>query len=182
LLRIADIQWTPDGGTSESIAAENQPIVATTAGATSAAASTCTRVANGRTEYVYLDGLPIALLRYAAGSATPQLSYLETDHLGTPRIAVDANTQAIQWKWDLLTTAFGDHAATSLVSGFALNLRYPGQYYDAETGLHYNYFRDYDPRAGRYVESDPIGLRDGPDTYTYVTDNPLRWFDELGKV
>jgi hypothetical protein len=99
LLRIADIQWTPDCGTSESIAAENQPIVATTAGATSAAASTCTRVANGRTEYVYLDGLPIALLRYAAGSTTyfsPSMSR-DGNLVVNARSENDAEASSIRW-------------------------------------------------------------------------------------
>jgi RHS repeat-associated protein len=56
----------------------------------------------------------------------------------------------------------------------------PGQYYDAETGLHYNYFRDYDPRIGRYVQSDPIGLEAGVDTYGYVGSDPLGWVDLEG--
>lgn len=56
----------------------------------------------------------------------------------------------------------------------------PGQYYDAETGKNYNYFRDYDPTTGRYVESDPIGLNGGVNTYNYVGNNPLKFFDLLG--
>ena len=56
----------------------------------------------------------------------------------------------------------------------------PGQYYDAEPGLHYNYFRDHDPTAGRYIESDPIGLVGGISTYGYVGGNPLTHADSLG--
>ena len=56
----------------------------------------------------------------------------------------------------------------------------PGQYFDQETNLHYNYFRDYDPTTGRYIESDPIGLRSGPNTYAYVGNNALRWMDPFG--
>jgi RHS repeat-associated protein len=63
---------------------------------------------------------------------------------------------------------------------FAYNLRYPGQYYDAETGLNQNYFRDYDPLVGKYVESDPIGLRAGVNTYAYVDQNPISHIDPLG--
>ncbi|HGT3378250.1 TPA: RHS repeat-associated core domain-containing protein, partial [Pseudomonas aeruginosa] len=60
------------------------------------------------------------------------------------------------------------------------NLRFPGQYYDAESGLHYNYFRDYDPETGRYVETDPIGLEGGINTYGYVGANPVGNIDPLG--
>jgi len=59
-------------------------------------------------------------------------------------------------------------------------LRFPGQYFDAETGKHYNYFRDYDPAIGRYIESDPIGLWGGISTYGYVGSNPLARIDPLG--
>lgn len=64
--------------------------------------------------------------------------------------------------------------------GFAFNLRLPGQYFDAETGLHYNYFRTYDPATGRYIESDPIGLAGGLNPYLYAAANPLRYIDPLG--
>src|SRR3954452_6121786 len=63
---------------------------------------------------------------------------------------------------------------------FNFNLRFPGQYYDAETGLHYNYFRDYDPRLGRYFQSDPIGLGGGSNSFLYVKGSPLSLIDRLG--
>jgi len=62
----------------------------------------------------------------------------------------------------------------------ALSVRFPGQYYDVESGLHYNYFRYYDPNTGRYITSDPIGLHGGLNTYGYVEGNPLYWIDPLG--
>jgi len=62
----------------------------------------------------------------------------------------------------------------------AYNLRFPGQYYDAETGTHYNFYRDFDPSIGRYLESDPIGLWGGLNTYAYVEQQPLKLKDPLG--
>ena len=65
---------------------------------------------------------------------------------------------------------------------FAHNLRFPGQYYDVETAKHYNYFRDYSPSIGRYIQSDPIGLRGGLNTYGYVKGEPLRFTDRKGRA
>ena len=111
-----------------------------------------------------------------ARSATRPLLYLHGDHLDTPRLATDASGQ-IAWQWQ--SDAFGRGEALSQGST-QVNLRFPGQYYDAESGLHYNYFRDYDPETGRYVESDPIGLVGGLNTYGYVEGNPLGLSDPLG--
>lgn len=63
---------------------------------------------------------------------------------------------------------------------FTYNLRFPGQYFDVETRLHYNYFRDYDPSTGRYIESDPIGIDSGLNSYGYAVQNPYDWIDPYG--
>jgi len=106
--------------------------------------------------------------------------YVYADHLNTPRVITDG-TNKVVWRWD---SDFGADAANDDPDGdgqkFRYNLRFPGQYYDKETGLHYNYFRDYDPGTGRYVQSDPIGLAGGMNVYTYVLGNPLRWTDPFG--
>ena len=110
------------------------------------------------------------------------LFYIHTDHLNTPRRISRPSDDVILWRWD--SDPFGSAAASEDPDGdstlFVNNLRFPGQYADAESGLTYNYFRDYDPAIGRYVESDPIGLEGGWNTYAYVDGDPLSRIDEEG--
>jgi RHS repeat-associated protein len=106
---------------------------------------------------------------------------VDADHLNTPRLVADATGTTV-WKWDQ-QEPFGNNVADENPSGlgaFDLPLRLPGQYFDKETNLHYNYFRDYDPSIGRYGESDPIGLKGGLNTYAYVSSSPLMANDPLG--
>jgi len=110
-----------------------------------------------------------------------EVFFIHTDHLNTPRVITNQAGQAV-WRWDQ-TDPFGGNVPDENPSGlgnFTCNLRLPGQYFDKETNLHYNYFRDYDPAIGRYVQSDPIGLRGGINTYAYVNSNPLGLSDPLG--
>jgi RHS repeat-associated protein len=123
---------------------------------------------------------------------------IHTDHLGTPRALVNAQTQGGQpagtvvWRWRLInqgtsgSNAFGAMAAEEDPDGngtpVRFDLRFPGQQYDASTGLHYNYFRDYEAGTGRYVESDPIGLRGGVGTYVYALSIPLIAVDPSGEA
>jgi len=118
----------------------------------------------------------------AAQSSAAQLHFVHTDHLNTPRLVADATGTTV-WRWDQVEP-FGNNPADEDPDGnaiaFDLPLRLPGQRYDAETVLHYNYFRDYDPSLGRYGESDPIGLRGGLNTYAYGDGTPIVLADPYG--
>ena len=119
-----------------------------------------------------------AQVNVTAGAAAAQIYYVHTDHLNTPRLITNQTQQAV-WRWDH-AEPFGTYPANENPSGlgaFEFNARFPGQYFDKETNLHYNYFRDYDPAIGRYIQSDPIGLAGGINTYSYVGENPLSLID-----
>lgn len=93
----------------------------------------------------------------------------------------DGTTKKVLWR--LEGDAFGDAQPTNpTTTAFTMPLRMAGQYYDSEVGISNNYFRDYDPSTGRYVESDPIGLGGGNNTYGYVRAKPLQFFDSKGLV
>mgnify|MGYP000102777855 CR=1 FL=1 len=129
-------------------------------------------------EYVYLEGEPLAILE-----RDDSITYLHTDHLGTPRRATD-ETGEVVWSWE--SDAFGNTSANSDPNRDGQNtivdLRFPGQYYDQETGLHYNWQRYFDPQTGRFLTSDPRGLDDGPNTYAYVRENPINYYDPTGEI
>ena len=103
------------------------------------------------------------------------ISVVHTDYLGTPRYVTDSSNNVL-WKWENLDP-YGSNAA---VGTLEFNLRFAGQYYDNESGLHYNMFRTYDPSSKRYMQSDPMGLNAGWNTYNYVGRNPLNGVDPLG--
>lgn len=129
-------------------------------------------------ETVWFAGTPVATLR--SGNA---MYYVHTDQLGTPRMITRPLDNAMMWRWD--SDPFGVTQPNENPAGagaFRYNLRLPGQYADAETGLYYNGFRDYNPATGRYVESDPIGLGGGINNYAYVGGNPLTGSDPFGLI
>jgi RHS repeat-associated protein len=146
----------------------------------------------GQSQYIYLPTAqgPIPI----AADIDNRLYAIHTDHLGTPRRLTQADGQAA-WQWAY--SAYGDEAPTLGAKRFTnettnpttgstnippvrFNLRYPGQYFDEESGLHYNYFRSYDPRTGRYTQTDPIGLDGGFNRFAYVGGNPLGFTDPMG--
>jgi RHS repeat-associated protein len=130
-------------------------------------------------ETVWLGDIPVATLR-PNGSGVA-IYYVHTDHLNTPRQVTRPADNAQMWTW--FSDPFGTDAANSNPSGagtFAYNLRFPGQIFDGQAGLHDNGFRAYDPATGRYVESDPIGLAGGVNSYSYALQNPISGQDPLG--
>jgi len=124
---------------------------------------------NNSREYVYLNDLPIAEVD------GQEIYYIHVDHLGTPQKMTDDHQKIV---WSRIAEPFGKTA--SIDGPATLNLRFPGQYHDAESGLDYNFFRSYNHESGRYVQSDPIGLLAGINTYGYVGQNPLNGIDPWG--
>jgi RHS repeat-associated protein len=117
----------------------------------------------------------------ASSGANTALYFIDTDHLGTPRLIENQSQQAV-WKWDN-AEAFGDSVPNenpSSLGAFVFNQRFPGQYADQETNTAYNNARDYDQSGGRYVQSDPIGLYGGINSYAYVKGNPIALIDPEG--
>ena len=121
--------------------------------------------------YVWLDGRPLARIDNNA-----QIYNYHVDHLGTPQAMTNSMGTTV---WKANYEPFGK-ATVSPASTVENNLRLSGQYYDRETGMHYNYFRDYDPSTGRYVQSDPIGLAGGSNLYLYANAVPTMYTDPLG--
>jgi RHS repeat-associated protein len=153
-------------------------------------------------EVLWLDNTPIAVLKRRPGSSNGtatgggtatawngraaggvEVFFIHPDHLDTPRLIVNQANQPV-WRWD--SAPFGDTAANErptagIAADFAFNLRFPGQQYDRETGTHYNYFRDYEPKSGTYTKSDPVGpILGGLNTYQYAWGDPVGFADVLG--
>lgn len=125
-------------------------------------------------EYIWIDDLPVAMVDNTGGS--PVLYYIHTDQLGTPQKISDGSLNIV---WDGVFDPFGNPATGASLS--LTNVRFPGQYSDSETVLNQNWMRDYDPTTGRYVQSDPIALDGGANTYTYAGGNPVIYVDSTGE-
>lgn len=123
-------------------------------------------------------GLPYGLLVnsvIAAPSVIETIYYYHNDHLGTPQVVTDNQGQVV-WKADY--KPFGE--VDIVVEDVVNNLRFPDQYYDGETGLHYNYFRDYHPGIGRYLTPYPIGLEWETNLFLYCQNAPVNRTDSGG--
>ncbi len=125
-------------------------------------------------DYIYLNGRPIGEVNPTNG----KIYFMHTDRLGTPDTVTDSTKAVV---WNAFYRPFGDNGIGG-VSGTLANqsLRLPGQYFDPETGYNHNGFRDYAGTLTRYVESDPIGLAGGTNTYQYANGNPFKYVDPKG--
>ena len=122
-----------------------------------------------------LDDVPLAVLDDKGSS--PILYLIHTDQIGTPQKITDGSMNIV---WDGVFDPFGNSAAGGSLS--LTNLRFPGQYFDGESGVNQNWNRDYDPTTGRYIQSDPVGLLSGTNTYVYVDGSPTNFIDFFGLI
>ncbi|MBN6151933.1 type IV secretion protein Rhs [Xanthomonas sp. AmX2] len=128
---------------------------------------------------IWMGGIPVGLL-----SNNNKLSYIVPDHVGTPRAVVDPVRDVFIWSWNIKGEAYGATSPSQDTDNdgveFLLDMRFPGQRFDAFSGLNYNYFRSYDFSSGRYTQSDKAGLASGYSTFSYVNADPLGSVDENG--
>jgi RHS repeat-associated protein len=114
-------------------------------------------------------------------TGAPKLYYVHTDHLGRPARMTAQNQGSV---WDVIYAPFGA-ASYIWANPETMDLRFPGQWFQLETGLAYNWHRHYDASLGRYLQPDPLGLdallSDGPSVYGYVGGSPLAYDDPKGE-
>ncbi|WDU48618.1 RHS domain-containing protein [Taylorella equigenitalis] len=167
-----------------------------------------TRKLSSEVQYLYEDGEFVPLVQYTntaavglgygsfgggsggagslgggsggAGSSSPAIYHYVNDQIGTPQILMNAEQEVV---WEAQAKAWGDTIISAPVSddGVINNHRFQGQYFDAESELHYNTFRYYDPEIGRFISLDPIGLWGGLNNYQYAP-NPVEWVDPWGLI
>jgi len=135
--------------------------------------------ASGQTlrEYIWLNDLPVAIID-GVNTASPVIYYVHTDHLGRPARLVLA--QYWHWAWDVAYGPFGEVAGVWADPGVTQDMRFPGQWFQMESGLAYNWHRHYDASLGRYVQPDPIGYAGGRSLFAYAEANPLSVIDPDG--
>ena len=131
-------------------------------------AETAANTSSIGTEYIWLGNETIGLIQNG------NLFYMHNDHLARSATVTNASGAVV---WQAVNTAFGQ---SILSHSITLNMGFPGQYYDAESGLYYNGARYYDSTIGRYIQSDPVGLVGGINTYVYALGNPLSYIDTAG--
>jgi RHS repeat-associated protein len=120
-------------------------------------------------EYVWNGWDPVAVIEGGV------ISFVRADHIGRPVFATNATGAKT---WTATYTPFGGvHTST----GALPTARFPGQWFQSESGLHQNWMRDYDPTTGRYLQADPLGLVDGASVYGYVKQSPMRFMDPTGQ-
>ncbi len=129
-------------------------------------------------EYIWLPAndnspvdLPIAIAEAGA------IYHVHADHLGRPTAMTDGSKATV---WQATWKPWGE--IQSISGTLANNLRYPGQYFQIETSLHYNWHRHYDPVTGRYTQPDPLGFVDGPSIYAYARSSPYMHTDRDGRI
>jgi RHS repeat-associated protein len=120
-------------------------------------------------EYVWNGWEPVAVIEGGV------ISFVRTDHIGRPVFATNASGVKV---W---TTTYLPFGGVHVSTGTLPTARFPGQWFQSESGLHQNWMRDYDPTTGRYLQADPLGLVDGASVYGYVKQNPGRLIDPRGE-
>ncbi len=128
------------------------------------------------TDYIYANHLPVGLLTSTTGTSGGTLYYVQADRQGTPQFVTNGSGTVV-WK-----TTYQPYGTTGLITATLTtqNLRFPGQDFDVETGFYHNGFRDYMPNLGRYLQTDPIGLGGGVNTFAYAEGNPTVFVDPEG--
>ncbi|WP_227269858.1 RHS repeat-associated core domain-containing protein [Roseobacter weihaiensis] len=121
-------------------------------------------------EYIWLDGAPVAVIDGATGA----IAFIRTDHVARPVFVTDDVGVKV---WEASYLPFGGVQTATRSNP---DLRFPGQWFQSESGLHQNWMREYDPTTGRYIQADPLGLVDGASVYGYALQNPNRYIDPRG--
>src|SRR5476651_1270283 len=138
---------------------------------------------NTQEEIVWLGDMPLAVVA-RTGAISSNIGYIFADQINAPRAVVNSQDNSLLWSW-FQTDPFGRVEPNNNPQGLGVydfDMRLPGQVHDKETGLDHNNARDYDPAIGRFVQSDPMGIAGGLNSYVYVNNSPLIGIDVSGLV